>query len=211
MIVVVVIVWVLIAQPWRGNAASEPAPTAGDASTSSATPTSSASDTVDTNAGPDTEADAEAAAAATAPATESSSDGLSTCVAGDVTVIAVADQTSYSADQNPQFSISLTNTSSEDCQMNVGTTTQSFIVTSGNDTYWRSTDCQTAPSDMTVTIAAGQTVTSATPITWDRTRSSVDTCDDANRTKATAGGASYHLAVAIGGIASETTAQFLLY
>ncbi|MFT4212719.1 MAG: hypothetical protein QM626_12710 [Microbacterium sp.] len=206
-IVVVAVVWLLIAQPWRGEATADPGPTAGDEATSSASPTP----TAETSAGPDTEADAEAAASATAPAATPTSEALATCTAGDVTVTAVTDQTSYASGQNPQFSISLTNTSDEDCQMNVGTTTQSFVVSSGSDTYWRSTDCQTDPSDQIVTITAGQTVSSATPITWDRTRSSVDTCDDANRTKATAGGASYHLAVSIGGISAATTAQFLLY
>jgi hypothetical protein len=64
---------------------------------------------------------------------------------------------------------------------------------------------------MVVLIKAGQTVQSATPLTWDRTRSSVSTCTSTGRPKAPGNGASYHLAVEIGGIASARTAQFILY
>ena len=64
---------------------------------------------------------------------------------------------------------------------------------------------------MVVLLAAGQTVASAAPLTWDRTRSSVSTCADADRQRAPGGGASYHLAVEIGGIASTQSTQLLLY
>ena len=106
----------------------------------------------------------------------------------------------------------VTNNGSEDCGLNVGTTTQVFTITSGSDTWWRSTDCQTEPSDMVVLLAAGQTVTSAAPLTWDRTRSSVDTCGpDASRQAAPGGGATYRLDVEIGGISSLEPKQILLY
>ena len=62
-----------------------------------------------------------------------------------------------------------------------------------------------------VLLTAGQTVSSASPLTWDRTRSAVGTCDDETRPRAPGGGASYHLAVEIGGVASTETTQFLLY
>ena len=94
-----------------------------------------------------------------------------------VKVAAVTDHDTYSADQNPQLSISLTNSSGKDCTMNVGTTTQTFTITSGTDTWWRSTDCQQTPSDAIQTIKAGATITSSAPVVWDRTRSSVDTCE----------------------------------
>ena len=82
---------------------------------------------------------------------------------------------------------------------------------SGSDVWWRSTDCQSEPSDMVVLLAAGQTVTSAAPLTWDRTRSAVGTCDDADRQAAPGGGASYHVSVEIGGIGSTQSKQMLLY
>jgi hypothetical protein len=64
---------------------------------------------------------------------------------------------------------------------------------------------------MVVLLAAGQTVASAAPLIWDRTRSAVGTCADADRPRAPGGGSSYHLAVEIGGIASTDSAQLLLY
>lgn len=206
LLVVVAVVWLLIAQPWRvGTADSAPAP-----GTSTSAPASATPEPTSQTPGPDQSAAPTPTDAAPTPGS-TQSPALAACAAKDVKVEALSDQNTYASGQNPQFSIRLTNTSGSDCTMNVGTTTQSFTVTSGTDVYWRSTDCQTAPSDQYVTLTAGQSVTSATPITWDRTRSSVDTCGAASRPSAPAGGASYHLAVAIGGVASAQTAQFLLY
>src|SRR5690606_26013548 len=95
----------------------------------------------------------------------------------------------------------------EACIMNVGTSTQKFEITSGSDTWWRSTDCQTESSDQVVQIEAGQSVSSVTPLEWDRTRSSVETCDK-ERPRAAAGW--YHLQVSIGGIEAADTRMFQL-
>jgi hypothetical protein len=48
------------------------------------------------------------------------------------------------------------------------------------------------------------------PIVWDRTRSSADTCGGP-REAVPAGGASYHLSVAVDGFESEASKQFLVY
>jgi hypothetical protein len=95
--------------------------------------------------------------------------------------------------------------------MDVGSTTQAFTVMSGSDVWWRSTDCQENPSSMIATLSAGTTVTSKDPVTWDRTRSSVETCGQENRQRAPGGGASYHVEVSIGGFTSASTKQILLY
>ncbi|MBU4465186.1 MAG: hypothetical protein KKH75_04990 [Actinobacteria bacterium] len=209
-IVVAAVVWLLVAQPWQGNAAerSQPMTTATDGA-ASALPVPS--DTTPPESPPATPS-APASDATTPPAAvPDAAPAAQACTAGDVTVDAVTDQSTYPQGQNPKLSIRLTNHGGADCTMNVGSTTQKFTIMSGSDTWWRSTDCQTAPSDMTVLIAAGQTVSSATPITWDRTRSSVSTCDATNRQRAPGGGASYHLSVSIGGVASSGSTQFLLY
>ncbi|QCQ18210.1 hypothetical protein EHF32_11075 [Microbacterium sp. RG1] len=197
LLAVIGLVWLFIAQPWNSVAAPTPA-----ASTPVATP--------DPSTPAATDAPATDASGTDTPADEATDAGIPTCTKDDVRVEALTNQSTYAADENPQLSIRLTNTSATDCTINVGTTSQTFTVTSGEDTWWRSTDCQSEPSDMVVTLTAGQTVTSATPITWDRTRSAVDTCQNANRPKAPGGGASYHLAVSIGGIPSAQSAQFLL-
>ncbi|WP_214467893.1 hypothetical protein [Microbacterium flavescens] len=211
-LVVAGLIWLLVAQPWRGNASegaapqtektqegagSLPVPTAG--ATPAKTPTGKAS-TDETTGGK-----------ATPKPTPSGTPAAEPCVGSDIAVEAVTSQDAYSNDQVPSFSIRLTNEGDADCTLNVGTSGQVFTVTSGSDTWWRSTDCQSEPSDMVVLLTAGQTVSSASPLTWDRTRSAVGTCDDETRPRAPGGGASYHLAVEIGGVAATETTQFLLY
>lgn len=206
-VAVVALVWVLIAQPWRGAAADQPEsqPTPAATSIAPATPTAVPTPTPEATSAPEPTPDA------AAEATPSPAPSAKPCVARDVTVEALTDKASYDAGQNPQLSIRLTNDGESDCTLNVGTSGQSFTIMSGSDVWWRSTDCQTEPSDMVVLLAAGQTVTSAAPLTWDRTRSAVGTCGDADRQVAPGGGASYHLSVEIGGIASTQSAQMLLY
>ena len=211
LVAVAVVVWLLIAQPWRGSADDQPSPTATatqaaatdlpvpDSSTPSATPT------------PEVTADAAAEPTASSTPAPDATPTAKPCVARDITVEALTDQDTYEAGQNPQLSITLTNNGGTDCTLNVGTSGQAFTIVSGSDVWWRSTDCQTEPSDMVVLLAAGQTVSSAAPLIWDRTRSSVSTCGDANRQNAPGGGASYHLSVEIGGIASTQSTQILLY
>lgn len=200
--VIAAIVWLFVAQPWASAAQTDAEPTPTRSGSVGASPSPSASTPVPTDSPAPEAAATEPGPLETAPPT---------CTRGEVTVDALTDQDEYGSGQNPQLSIRLTNRSDSSCTINVGTATQSFTITSGNDTWWRSTDCQTEPSDMIVTLEAGQTVESATPLTWDRTRSSVSTCDSESRPVAGAGGASYHLAVEIGGIASNQTKQFFLY
>ena len=106
--------------------------------------------------------------------------------------------------------MTITNTGSNTCALNVGTAAQVFTIASGKETYWSSTDCQVDAVDATVLIAPGTPVSSAQPIVWDRTRSTPETCGGA-RTAAPGGGASYHLSVSVSGFESGATKQFLLY
>lgn len=181
--------WALLARPWEGG--GEPKPIV----TSSTIP-------VTETPTPD--------AGETPVPTATQAPGIVACAAADIAVEAVTDAEAYGEGQLPQLSIALTNNGAVDCTINVGTTTQRFVITSGADTWWRSTDCQENPSDTIVTLTAGATVTSAAPVQWDRTRSSVETCAETNRPRAPAGGASYHVAVSIGGFDSTGTRQFLL-
>lgn len=183
-------VWLLIAQPWADAASPEPTHTSG-------TPAPEESPTPeDTSPSPKpTESDG-------APAS---------CRGTDILVEAVADADTYAADVLPKLSISLTNNGDSACTIDVGSATQTFTVTSGDDVWWRSTDCQKNPSSMVMTLKAGQNVTSAEPVTWDRTRSDVSTCDQENRPRAPGGGASYHVDVSIGGFTSVDSRQILLY
>ncbi|MFB8188255.1 hypothetical protein ACFC14_02955 [Microbacterium sp. NPDC055988] len=183
-------IWLLIAKPWAAADAS-PKPTSSSSETPTTTPT-------------DSESPSPSPSAEQTPA-------IVACEANDVEVAAVTDAETYAAGVLPKLSISLTNKGTEDCTLDVGSTTQVFTISSGADVWWRSTDCQENPSSMIATLTAGTTVTSKDPVTWDRTRSSVETCDQENRQRAPGGGASYHVEVSIGGFTSVTTTQILLY
>jgi len=192
---IVTAVWLLVARPWASATDATPSPTP----TVSSTPPATTDPT---------------AAESPAPEPEPSSEetpGIVACEAQDVEVSAVTDADTYPAGVLPQLSISLTNRGAADCAIDVGSTTQVLTVSSGSDVWWRSTDCQENPSSMIATLAAGATVTSKVPVTWDRTRSSVESCAQENRPRAPGGGASYHVAVEIGGFKGATTKQILLY
>ena len=103
----------------------------------------------------------------------------------------------------------MTNTGKDACVADLGTAGMSFTVSSGSDDVWRSTDCQTNAESLPVVLKAGETLESE-PVSWDRTRSSTETCE-ITRDPVVAGGASYHLSAGAGGAESEETAQFLLY
>jgi hypothetical protein len=130
------------------------------------------------------------------------------CTADSVAVTAVTDASSYADGEDPQLSLSLTNTSSTDCVIDAGTRSQVFTISSGSDQVWTSTDCQTGASDLEVLLEAGSSVTGSA-LTWDRTRSSADTCSG-GREAAEAGGAAYNLSVSVAGIPSGSPTQFLL-
>lgn len=190
---VVLAIW----QPWRGmaspSASQKPTPSASSV-TPSATPAES-------------ETPAPAESSEPAPSDSETPAVTPTCTGSDLEVLAITDKESYGSGELPQLSISLTNTSETPCLINVGTAKQEFTISSGSDVWWRSTDCQTEPSDQVVELAAGQNVSSVTPITWDRTRSSADTCDG---TRPAALPGYYNLRVSIGGIQSTGARQFVL-
>lgn len=183
-------IWLAVAQPWAASD-STPRPSAG----AGAAPTSSTPEKTD---------------AGSPSPTASATPRIVACEATDVEVRALTDADAYAPDALPKLSIELVNKGGRDCTMNVGSSTQKFAVSSGSDVWWRSTDCQEDPSDLIVTLKAGTSVKSVTPVVWDRTRSSVDTCQQKDRPRAPGGGASYHVAVEIGGFKSAESKQFIL-
>jgi hypothetical protein len=174
------------------------------AATSTPVPSAAATDTADSGG-----AGAEAEATPTPTPAETGVNEDGTCKPSAVKVEALTDASTYAAGVNPQLSLSVTNTGTQPCRLNVGTSQQVFTITSGSDQYWTSTDCQKDPADAEVDLEPGKTVTSSTPITWDRTRSSADSCDG-ERDQAPAGGASYHLKTSVAGVESATSKQFIL-
>lgn len=149
-------------------------------------------------------------AASTAEATDAptASAANSICSASAITLKPIADKSSYTSLQQPQISMSITNTSASACSIDLGSSQQTLTITSGAETYWSSKDCQVNGTHQNVKITAGQTLTTPA-IAWDRTRSSTSTCD-ASRSSVPAGGASYHLSVSVGSIKSATSALMIL-
>ena len=143
------------------------------------------------------------------PAEPPAADG-DPCSPEKVTVEAVTDKTIYEAGEQPQLSMTITNTGENICVLNAGTKVQVFTITSGEEVYWRSSDCQVDPIDAEVSLTPATPISSTVPIVWDRTRSSVDTCGGP-REAVPSGGASYHLSVVVDGFESGSSKQFLLY
>jgi hypothetical protein len=149
---------------------------------------------------------ADDAATSDPPADDAAAGG--TCAAGAIVVTPVTDAPSYAGGAEPQISMSIQNTGSVDCELEVGTAAQEYVITSGADRIWSSRDCQTEPSQQVQTITAGQTLTT-TPFPWNRTRSDAAACD-AERTPVAAGGATYRLGVTLGEVTSAEDVPFLL-
>ena len=158
---------------------------------------------------PATTTSAKPTAAATSIPTSSADASGQECDPSSITVGAVTDASTYAAGQLPQLSVSITNTGTSACTIDAGTAQQVFTITSGSEVYWKSTDCQTEKVDAKVLLKPGKTISSQTPITWDRTRSDPATCQ-AKRAQVPAGGASYHLTTSVDGIPSKETKQFIL-
>jgi hypothetical protein len=131
------------------------------------------------------------------------------CLPANVKLVPVADKTTYAATEKPMISMTITNTGPASCTINLGTTQQELIITSGSEQIWDSKDCQTSPVDTVYTLKPGIAVPT-TPIQWGRTRSSTSTCAATSLPAVAAGGASYHLSVKVGAITSKSSVQFLL-
>ena len=136
-------------------------------------------------------------------------DGPAACRAGQLKITPVTDRGDYPAGELPALSLSAENTGEEACTADLGTAGMEFAISSGDDEVWRSTDCQTGAESLAVILEPGKPLETE-PITWDRTRSSTETCD-ITRDPVGAGGASYHLRVSAAGAQGTGTAQFLLY
>jgi hypothetical protein len=133
----------------------------------------------------------------------------SRCAPSVIELVPVVDKQVFAPTELPQISMSVTNTGSSDCVINLGSGQQVLVVTSGEEQWWSSADCQVDPTDQDVTLTAGQTL-STPAIAWDRTRSTTDTCDADTRQSVPAGGATYRLSVSVGDITSADSAPMIL-
>lgn len=151
------------------------------------------------------------ATATPVPSASAASGQPALCEAADITVSAITNSTSYAAGVSPELSLSVTNHGSVACRINVGTAQQVFTITSssGSQVYWKSTDCQTGATNSEITLDPGKTLTSGTPLSWDREASDPATCGGA-RSAVPAGGATYALQTSVDGFMSSNVAKFTL-
>lgn len=196
LLIVVVVVLIVVG---RGSGATSAEPTA--TATGSASPSSSSSGSASSPR------PASSPSARSTPSASSAADG-STCTKDQIQLTAVVDKTAYDPTEDPKIAMSIKNTGSNSCHMDLGSSQQVLTISSGEEQYWSSKDCQTGGTNQDVTIKAGQTLTTPA-IAWDRTRSSTSTCDS-SRPSVTSGGASYHLQVGVGNIESKDSVQFIL-
>ena len=195
LVVAIVVVVLIVVRP--GASGDEPGAAA--TSTPAADPAPAASET----------ATAPAADATPEPGSTATAVDGARCAASAVELVPVVDKQVFAPTELPQISMSVTNTGSSDCVINLGSGQQKLVVTSGEEQWWSSADCQVDPTDQDVTLAAGQTL-STPAIAWDRTRSTTDTCDADSRQAVPAGGATYRLTVSVGDITSADSAPMIL-
>lgn len=143
----------------------------------------------------------------TSPPPTATGGATAACDPKKITLDAVTDAATYEAGVTPQLTFAIKSLALQPCTIQAGTDVQEYKITSGEETIWDSKDCQTDKTPSVVTLQPG-VPQSPKSITWDRTRSSPDTCT-ATREPVVAGGASYHLVVTIGDLVS-TDKQFIL-
>ena len=136
-------------------------------------------------------------------------DGSTPCDPAVIVITPVTDKTEYQAGENPMVSMTIVNSGTSACTLNVGTDAQLYSIVSGADPIWNSRDCQSEPAPLEQVLQPGVELTT-TPFPWDRTRSSTDTCGS-DRAQVDAGGATYRLSVELGETTSLEDAPFLLF
>ena len=121
-----------------------------------------------------------------------------TCNQNLVTVSGSTDKPAYSLDEKPLLSLKVTNGGTMPCEVNIGTSQMEYLVTSGADRIFSSSDCQAKSEDLVKTIAPGASETANLP--WPRNRT-LEGCSPIGA-KPGAGGAYYIFTAKLGSKAS---------
>lgn len=202
LVVVLVVVLIVVG---RGSGATSAAPSASASAGSGADASSAGSGS---GSGSSRSAAPKPSASASASASKPAAADGSTCTKDQIVLTPVLDKSAYGPTEDPKIAMSIKNSGTNSCHLDLGSAQQVLTISSGQEQYWSSKDCQTGGTNQDVTIKSGQTLTTPA-IAWDRTRSSTSTCDS-SRPAVTAGGASYHLQVAVGNLESKNSVQFIL-
>lgn len=149
----------------------------------------------------------------TSASTESATVSAETSASGDVPVcqpgvvqveVMIGNETdtlnTFSADQTPMIWYSIVNTGLEDCKFNVGLRGTFFTITSGDQTYWSSKQCdRDGLTDSDVVLPSNQAV-AAQRAPWDKVYSSENGCNAEQNDPVPTGGATYKIKVEVNGV-----------
>lgn len=103
----------------------------------------------------------------------------------------------------PALWYKITNNSQSDCSFNVGPRVTFFTISSGDQTFWSSKDCnREGLEDAFVALAASQTL-EAKASEWERSYSSQNGCNLEGNEAVPAAGATYKARVEVNGVLSE--------
>jgi hypothetical protein len=110
---------------------------------------------------------------------------------------------SFGVETLPALWYKITNNSQADCSFNVGPRVTFFTISSGDQTFWSSKDCnREGLEDAIVNLAAGQTL-EAKASEWERSYSSQNGCNLEGNDAVPAAGATYKVRVKVNGVLSE--------
>lgn len=110
-----------------------------------------------------------APSASAQPSPEASADTSGTCKEDEIKITAQTDATSYATDKDPVLTLGIENTSDRECSLNVGTTQQEFLISSGNDRIFSTVDCLAEGEDVILTLKPAQRESAR--FSWSRERS----------------------------------------
>lgn len=130
------------------------------------------------------------------------------CNPAAIVIEPLTDNNPYPAGVQPLISMRITNTGSSGCTLDVGTAEQYYAIVSGSDPIWNSRDCQTDSTSRLFVLEPNEPATT-TPLPWDRTRSSPNTCSSP-RPEVVAAGSTYRLSVSLGDIEAASDLAFIL-
>ena len=109
----------------------------------------------------------------------------------------------FGADATPQIWYSIVNTGLKDCKFNVGARGTFYTITSGDQTYWSSKQCdRDGLTDSYIVLPSNQAF-AAVRSPWEKSYSSENGCNAENNDKVPTGGATYKIKVEVNGVISE--------
>ena len=110
---------------------------------------------------------------------------------------------SFAPETNPDIWYEITNNGLVDCKFNVGSRVTFFTITSGEQTYWSSRDCDRSDvTDRYVTLPSNSAEEAAAS-PWEKSYSSENGCNASANDLVPTGGATYKIKVEVNGVISE--------